>query len=360
MFDMVHRFSAVLLVSLLLYGPGCLLATRAASGAETADRAPHVALLLPLDSASFARHADAVRQGFLAAAKIQGKTALPIRVYSVDDDPPHVIAAYQRAVESGAQLVVGPLTRDGVSALAASGLVSVPTLALNAPELRAERPRRLYDIGLAVEPEARQVARLARDEGRRAALVIVDDAPLSRRMQQAFRAEFEANGGSLVAEVAYQGGAPDSLREWQEAAGADMVFLAVDAAKARMLRPYLAGTLALYATSQINAAPGDTLAAYDLNQVRFVDMPWFLEPDHPAVMIYPRPAPGLAIDLERLYALGIDAFRVGFWLMAPAPDPFIDGVTGRLHLGPGRQFVRELPEARFVDGKTAVVGEPPR
>src|SRR5262245_12051571 len=35
--------------------------------------APHIALLLPLDSPSFVKHAEAVRNGFLAAAKVQGR-----------------------------------------------------------------------------------------------------------------------------------------------------------------------------------------------------------------------------------------------------------------------------------------------
>jgi uncharacterized protein len=356
----VHRLSAALAFALLLllYGAGCVFATRAATAAETTERTPHVALVLPLDSPSFARHADAVRQGFVAAAKVQGKGAPAIRVYAADDEPPHVIAAYERAVADGARIIVGPLTRDAVSALAASGLVTVTTLALNAADAGPARPARLYDVGLAIEPEARDAALFAASDGRRAAIVIVEDTPLSKRMRQAFGDEFDARGGTVVAEVAYQGGTLD-WRDWRNAASADMVFLAVDAAKARSLRPYLPGTLEVYATSQINVAPGDPLAAYDLNRVRFVDMPWFVEPDHPAVMIYPRPT-GLAGDVERLYALGIDAFRLALWLLAPSTDSTIDGVTGRLKLGPGQRFRRELVEAQFVDGKVVLLGTPRR
>ena len=92
---------AVLLVFLLLYGPGSPLATAGAIAAEAPERAPHVALLLPLESPSFARHADAVRQGFLAAARVQGRSAPPLRVYPVDEDVRRVLAAYRRALALG-------------------------------------------------------------------------------------------------------------------------------------------------------------------------------------------------------------------------------------------------------------------
>src|SRR5688572_7335417 len=36
------------------------------------DGLPHIALLLPLESKAFVRHAEAVRDGFFAAAKVQG------------------------------------------------------------------------------------------------------------------------------------------------------------------------------------------------------------------------------------------------------------------------------------------------
>ena len=123
------------------------------------------------------------------------------------------------------------------------------------------------------------------------------------------------------------------------------------------MRPNLANTLTIYATSQVNAGQG-ALAARELNQVRFVDMPWLLLPDHPAVMVYPRPQFGGAIDFDRLYALGIDAFRIGLELLQQNRDPALDGVTGRIRLTRDQQFVRELIAAQYLDGRTVILGEP--
>jgi len=68
--------------------------------------------------------------------------------------------------------------------------------------------------------------------------------------------------------------------------------------------------------------------------VRFVDMPWLLEPDHSGVMVYPRYAAAQSMEMVRLYALGIDAWRlVQLVIQADKPKniPPLDGVTGRGH-----------------------------
>ena len=52
-------------------------------------------------------------------------------------------------------------------------------------------------------------------------------------------------------------------------------------------------------------------------------------------------------SLERLYALGIDAWRIGQALLARHAEIVLDGVTGKLTLGRDRQFARELASARL-------------
>jgi outer membrane PBP1 activator LpoA protein len=109
------------LLRAVLYGALAGCATGAAGG-EAVGREAHVALLLPLNSPSFGRHADAVRQGFAAAARVAAKNAPPLRIYPVNEDTLNVLTVYEQALESGARVVVGPLTRAGVAALAATPL----------------------------------------------------------------------------------------------------------------------------------------------------------------------------------------------------------------------------------------------
>ncbi len=359
----LHRWSFLWLFTALLYGSpwACASDARAAAGPETElRREPHIALLLPLASGAFVRHAQAVRDGFVAAAKTQGGSPLALRIYVTSDAKEQVLEGYREAVQSGARLVVGPLTRDGVSALCASELVSIPTLALNVPERGTPHPPKLYMLSLQVEAEARAVARIAFDDGRRTAYIIAANDPLSKRMQEAFLAEFTRLGGLSAEEKVYLAEAPDlnQLRKSIETSSADMVFLALDAERARVVRPHLA-KLPVYATSQVYPGDGSALAKFDLSGIRFVGMPWLLEPDHAAVMVYPRPSYGSDVDLERLYALGIDAFRVAQDILAGHRQIAVDGVTGDLRLGEDQEFHRGLLIAEIADGKVTLLGATP-
>jgi len=371
-----HRWLVVPLAAAILYGGASALASEAAvsrpapppalkapsplppgpvvPAAET--EIPHIALLLPLNSGAFGRHAEAVKNGFLNAARVQGGAPLPLRIYAVDDDARHVVEGYRKALAAGARIVVGPLTRDGVTAIA-DGPVPVPTLALNVPEGGARLPVNLYLFSLQAEAEARQVAQLAYLEGRRNAFTVVGDTQLLKRIHQAFVGEFSRLGGAHVAEFAFTTD-PAGLARIRQAAAlelADMAFLALDFPRARLARPYL-DPLALYATSQVHPGAAGPLAGFDLAGVRFLDMPWLLQPDHPAVMVYPRADHRDAVELDRFYALGIDAFRIAQALLAGRTAIALDGVTGRITLGRDQQFARALTAAQFHQGRPAVSG----
>ncbi len=317
---------------------------------DDAKPVPHIALLLPLKSAAFGSAADAVRQGFEAAADLEmqlpGK--LPVRVYGCFDEGKDIAALYRQAVADGARAVVGPLTRNGVGVLAAEKEIPVPTLALNMAETAPVG--QLYFFGMAVEAEARQAAQLAMHEGLQWAIVITTREQLSKRLQFAFEEEWHRSGGTISREIEYDGD-PAVLADIAEAAGT-VVFLAADAEKARLIRPYLPNKLPIYATSQIFIGNSENLVNYDLHGIRFVDMPWLLQADHPAVMVYPRPISLLSADNERLYALGIDAFRLIQLLLAGKVDATLplDGVSGRIELN-SHVFQRTAVPAVFAQGQ---------
>lgn len=310
---------------------------------------PHIALLLPLKSPSFAKAAEAVQQGFLAAAEV-GKTAksLPVRVYPFSDEGSEIVAQYHKAVSTGAVAVAGPLTRNGVATLAADPNLPVPTLALNMIE--GVRNDHLFFFGLPTEAEARQSAQRATAAGLLSATIVSTNTPLSKRLAQAFADEWQRSGGIIQSEIVYTGD-PSALKELPTDPG-NSVFLAAEADKARLIRPYINSALPVYATSQVFIGNTHTLTNYDISDVRFVDMPWMLQPDHPAVMIYPRSATPLSPDMERLYALGIDAFRILQVVSAHSETTALplDGVTGKITLY-GHTFQRESVLAMMKQGQ---------
>ncbi|MBL8541606.1 MAG: penicillin-binding protein activator [Betaproteobacteria bacterium] len=330
-----------------LYGPVCAAAT----GTEAPrGPTPHIALLLPTQSPGFGRFADSVRQGVLAAAKVDGKNALPVRVYGMVDEAKDAVANYDLALADGARVVIGPMTRPGVNAIVAHGAVTVPTLALNPSDPSLAMPPSLYVLGLQAEPEARQVASFALADGRRAALVVTTDGPLSKRIQDAFSEAFTAEGGRVVGVLKLPADSKTlaKLKSTYDTARADMIFVACDAQRTRFVRAFADRSTPFYGTSQLYATRGDSMANADLEGARFLDMPWMVQPDHPAVMIYPRPS-GVSNEQERFYALGIDAYRVSQTLLdAPPPSAAsIDGVTGRIDLSLGQTLERSLTPAEF-------------
>jgi uncharacterized protein len=320
---------------------------------------PHIALLLPLQSSVFGSSAEAVQQGFMAAINPK-RLLLPVRVYSNFDENSGVVAIYRQAIANGARAVVGPLTRNGVSALAAEKDIPVPTLALNIVE--GQPAKQLYFFGMAVEAEARQAAQLARQQGLHQAIIITTHTQLSLRLQSAFEEEWTGSTRNtergILREIEFNGD-PAVFTDIADISDTT-VFLAIDAQKARLIRPYLPNKLPIYATSQIFVGNENSLTNYDLNGIRFVDMPWLLQPDHPAVMVYPRATPPLSIDRERLYALGIDSFRLIQLLLADkvASALPLDGVSGLIQLS-GHTFQRTPIAAVFVQGRAQLPDSAP-
>jgi outer membrane PBP1 activator LpoA protein len=66
------------------------------------------------------------------------------------------------------------------------------------------------------------------------------------------------------------------------------------------------------------------------------------------VMVYPVPR-NMSVESERLYAFGIDAFRISTQILRGDKRSPIDGVTGRIALEPPTHFARSLTPAE-VDG----------
>lgn len=320
--------------------------------------APHIALLLPLLSGSFGTAADAVRQGVTAATVMNIPAVLPLKTYSTGDRPEDIVSAYRQALQAGARVVIGPLTRNAVTELARSSLVTVPTLALNGPDGDVTLSDYFYQFGLTAESEARQTARIAYKDGRRTAFIINAETPLAKRVQQAFADAWKALGGKVIGQASFS---PErtqfpALRDKVHKQPADMLFIAADASRARLVRPYLDASIPTYATSMIFDGNQEVSRNIDLTGVTFADMPWFLLPDHPAVMIYPR-ADNFSIEQDRLYALGIDAYRLAT-LLAKNPRPgdgnVLDGVTGQIRLSE-HQFQREMAVAQFRQGQAVAI-----
>ena len=217
----------------------------------------------------------------------------------------------------------------------------------------------MFVFGLAPDNEARQVAQLAIERGFHRVFIVSSPAPLERRLREAFGDEFQKRGGKLAGHFEITSQVPlGNLRERLGAAKADMVFYACDGDKIKQTRVVVGSDLALFATSQILSARNEPKNNADLDGIRFVDMPWLIQADHAAVMIYPRAsAQPMRSEFERFYALGIDAVRLATALVNGESSIELDGVTGKLELGDSRVVRRHAMPAIIRDGVAQTVDE---
>ncbi len=345
------------------------------SSAQSAPGAPparlRMALLLPLRSSTLKAAAEMVRDGF-KAAHLRDGAGIDLDVIETDDGAQNIVAAY-RAAAAVHDVLIGPLSRSAVGAVAASGAVDRPTVALAQPESGADSPAglppRMLVMGLSIEDEARQAAGwAARENGGGKALIVSTGVAWQKRAARAFISSWQSSGAAVdVMELSVtgsflNGAALAQLKKRLQTDPPALVFVALDAAQTRQLRAAVDPGLTLYGTSQLNSLNLAEVAGADrrpeLDGVRLLDLPWQLQADHPAVMVYPHAlttgAARRTPDLERLYALGIDAFRVAAEIGAGHDSFTIDGVTGRLSIqfdgvGPAR-FERLEQQAIYTDG----------
>lgn len=325
------------------------------------EPAAFVGVILPLQSKQIGPIADAIKAGINAAVAVDGKNGPAVRFYPANEQTDDVLFVYRQARDEGAKAVIGPLTKPAIAELAKSDLVTLPTVALNSLDGSNKANQPMYGFGLGVEYEARQMARQAFAEGKRLALSLALDTAFSKRLQTAFDDEWKALGGETI-DLVLANSRPNYslLRSAIEERQPQLVFLAVDARRAKTLRPYL-GETPLYATSQISNGRPNSGTMRALAGLSYVEMPWFLDPKAADIARYARPAKPQNIDIERMYALGIDAYRLASQLMrGPAAQLHLDGVSGRIDLGPQRQLLRRgTPAIVGLDNETNAEPEEP-
>lgn len=205
-----------------------------------------------------------------------------------------------------------------------------------------------------------------------------------QRVMAAFRSEWEARGGTLIAvdyvdqpvrlagQIAQLLQLRDSEQRAARVAGAlgtkvqsqparrqdiDFVFLAATPAQARQIKSTLtlqyAGDLPVYGTSHLFSGDRQPARDRELDGIRFSETPWMLEPDHPLRREILSHWPEAAGPLGRLYAMGADSYRLAPRLsqLQTAPGMRLEGLSGSLSLGRVQRIDRTLPWAEYRNGQ---------
>ncbi|MGD9000886.1 MAG: penicillin-binding protein activator, partial [Granulosicoccaceae bacterium] len=259
----------------------------------------------------------------------------------------------------------------------------VPVLALNdIPGY--DTPTNLYLFALSPEDEARQVAEHIWLNGHSRGVALYPQGAWGKRLFDAFQQRWQQLGGELIDGVAYDSTGKDFASpvrtllaideshqrhrrientmvqklkfEMRRRQDIDFVFFAANPTHARQLRPqfdfYNAAGLPLYTTSHVYTGKPDRRADRDMNGVVFGDMPWTLKADTPLRERVQNLWADQRQAFTRLFAFGIDAYRLLPQLQRLAQYPFtrLAGATGSLRIDETARVRRGLSWAEFRAG----------
>lgn len=343
-----------------------------------------IALLLPLSS-SFEAAARTVHSGFEAASQGDSDPHRPNVIFYDTGSQPSLAASYAgSAASDGADVIVGPLGKEAVNDLLGSQVPDKPMVLLGSSDERSP-PSKVYQFGLAPEPEAQDVAEFMYASGRRRVVALYPDDEWGQRVFNAFAARWKALGGTLAQAQSYSPGASDfsapiktlfnltqsdnrkafletvtGLRlkgEPRRRQDIDAVFMAAHPEQGRLIKPqinfYQGLGLPVYSTSDVYAGTPDKVKDTDLDGVIFPEMPWLLNDTTRVDKLKNKlQNAGYSNVSTKLFAFGFDAYRLA--LLAPgsplASGAQVDGLTAELSVGPDNRIQQRLEWAKFIHG----------
>jgi len=340
-----------------------------------------IALLLP-ESGRFAQAAQSIKQGFMAAYHISESGFQPaIRFYDSTQDNP--VNLYHRAISEGAELVIGPLSKDNIQSLASNTELTIPVLALNhIPDLAKGN---LFQFGLSPIDEARQIASKASFDGNTKVLLLTPETNKGRRIADYLTKYWQETAGTLLEAQSYNiketdfsipikkllnlGESKYRYNRLKRLLGTniqfterrrqdvDAIFLSASAQKARSIYPqlqfYRATRLPVYATANIYSGQVNPSMDIDLNNISFCDIPWLFPDAYSGELSQAslrdtwQHLPGRYL---KLMSLGIDSFNIIPYL-GQLDSVLYSGATGKLSLNRENRITRQLVCAKFIDGK---------
>lgn len=340
------------------------------SHAQSPTEVPtRIAVFLP-QSGSLAPLAKAIKTGIDTQRSTLVKAGKPApEVDYYDTSTASIDDLYTQAQAKGAQVVIGPLDKEAVTALEARSDVSLPTLALNYGSSPQNATHALYEYGLSAEDEARQAAQYASEAGLSQASLLTPDNDWGHRVEEAFRQQWQYQNRGITTSVHYAPSAPVSgtIKTLAAAGRPQMVFMFAMPEYARQVPPFLKylrmDNLPIYATSHVYTGRPNPSQDSDLNSVLFPNIPWYL----PELYSDSNPMPykdsyqrlngdgKASIALLKLNAMGVDAYELAQRLahFNDSPNSTLEGATGTLQLDSNHRFQRQLPWARFQQGLPA-------
>lgn len=341
-----------------------------------------IAVLLPL-SGSYAKAAAALRDGILTSYLADPQMdEIRLNFYDTAANPDAIETIFQRAVNDGAEFILGPLNKKVVQKMnAISGDYSIPMLSLNLTGDVIHEGS--YQFSLSPEGEAINAANRAWHEGYSRVSMLLPENRLGKRMAQAFRKQWDAYGGTIANEAYYNPKLNDfatpikrmldinrsearrkTLRRIlgekfeytpRRREDIELIFLSAQPRQARIIKPQLrfhhAADIPVIASSHLYTGKPDRQLDRDMNGILFEDMPWNIRKTEfsKANTHLNKKYSG---QLKRLVAMGIDSYQIIPLLpiLNAYPNELYQGESGQLSLNEENQIERKLSWSQFKRG----------
>ncbi|WP_166268512.1 penicillin-binding protein activator [Marinobacter caseinilyticus] len=347
------------------------------------ERPEKITLAVPL-TGPLASAGAAVRDGFMAAFYTDTTAKdFNIEISVTDTHGKPFDTLYEELLKTSPDLIVGPLNKEALAAIAGRNAMPIPLLALNYDDSGNEPPARLYQFGLSAEDEARQIAERLHAEGLKQVLALIPGGDWGDRFEQALLAGLDENEGTALQIQRFF--RTDNLRavsadllgvnvsrqraiEVEQTIGqnvefeprrrqdVDAIIMVAQPTVARQFKPlfafYFAGDLPVYSPSLIYEGRPDPARDRDLDQVVFTDIPWVLDEQNPLRSSVRSAFPNMGGQLGRLFAMGADAFQLSarLPLLEQVQGSTLDGHTGVLTMSEQGKIHRKQRWARFEQG----------
>ena len=155
-------------------------------------------------------------------------------------DPASASAAAQKLLGDGADIIIGPISKDQVGAISASTRgARVPVVGFSTDATVAGNG--VYLLAYPFEEEVYRIVDYANAQGIKNFAILAPDTEYGRRVDAAFRAEVARHGDQVVAGIIYPrtdkdaGAAAQSMAAQAKAAGAQAVLIADNGSPLRMI-----------------------------------------------------------------------------------------------------------------------------
>ncbi|MBS3785431.1 MAG: penicillin-binding protein activator [Gammaproteobacteria bacterium] len=347
-----------------------------------------IALLLPL-SGDLSGPGRRIQTGFLAAYYSIDALQRPenIRFIDIGTSGLAPAAGYREAVTGGADIVLGPLSKDAVASVLNGAEITVPLLALNRiDQTPPGSSANTFQFGLAPEDEAAATAATALALGYQRIVILAGNDDWSQRVTDAFVAALNDGEGTALEIQRYPSDQDDlsipvrgilnldeadqrterlesllGIRlktEPKRRSDAEALFIAARPGAARVLIPQIRfhDGLDLPVLAPASAVPGSgENVERDFEGVVFAEMPWLMPDDMPpsAAAAYNQLIREREADqIGRLEALGVDAFHLAKLIHILKQQPGLDypGASGLLHISEKGFIKRRLAPVEVRTG----------